>query len=54
MDYVVATPEIKKMIEKIKPWEVGAGIFKENTPPEIIEMDKVVMEFYSKAMKDVI
>lgn len=42
------------MIEKIKPWELGAGIFKEDTPSEILEMDKTVMEFYRKAMAGVI
>lgn len=54
MDYVVPTPEIQKMIENIKPWEIGAGIFKEDTPPEILEMDKIVMQFYKDAMDGVI
>jgi len=54
MDYVMPTPEIQEMINQIKPWEIGAGIFKEDTPPEILEMDKVVLKFYSDAMEGVI
>lgn len=50
MDYIIPPPEIEEMMKKIRPWEIGAGIFKENTPPEIIEMDKKVMDFYSKAL----
>ena len=52
MNYVIPTPEIEKMEELIKPWEIGAGIFKEDTPPEILEMDKIVMAFYHDAMKE--
>ncbi len=49
----IITPEIQAMIDAIKPWEIGAGKFKPDTPKEILEMDKIVLEWFSKVMDGV-
>ena len=37
--------ELKKFVE---PWEIGAGIFKKDTPPEVLEANKKIMEWFHK------
>ena len=41
---------IQKMMDEIKLWELGAGVFKENTPPHIFEMDREVGKWFHEAM----
>lgn len=49
----IKVPEnIKRMERQVKPWRVGVGVYKDNTPPEIIDMDKKVTEFYREAIGD--
>ena len=50
MSFIIVPDRIKRMERQIKPWEIGAGIFKEGTPKEILEMDKEVMDFYDNVM----
>jgi len=43
---------IKEMQDKIRPWRIGVGIFKEGTPQEIIDMDKKVTDWYREQVGD--
>ena len=49
---LIYPPEILEMKKKIQPWKVGAGIFKPNTPSEILELDQKVMEWLKTVIDD--
>ncbi len=49
----IIPPEIQKMMDQIKEWQIGAGIFKPDTPADIIEMDQIVMQWFADIMDDV-
>lgn len=49
---LIYPPEIKRMKEKIKPWKIGAGIFKPDTPPEILELNKRVSDWLDTVIDD--
>ncbi|MBQ6638231.1 MAG: hypothetical protein IJH82_06205 [Lachnospiraceae bacterium] len=56
MCYVTPTPRIKYLEELIRPYratckeEDRGDLFKEGTPPEILEYKKEVSQFYSNAV----
>lgn len=45
----MATIEYPERIKKIKaqlaPWEIGAGTFKEDTPPEILKLHEELIKY---------
>ena len=47
------TPEIQEAINKVKKWEIGAGVFKEGTPEDIIALNKEILAWFSKTMDGV-
>lgn len=46
---LIYPPEIMKMKKKIEPWETGAGIFKPDTPAEILDLNKKLIEWLKTA-----
>jgi len=42
----IATPEIQEMEKRIDPYRVGLTDLKQDTPPEIVELNKKVQEYY--------
>ena len=49
MSYIIVPPEIKEMLDQIRPYRKNALCFKEGTPDYILELDKKVQEFYDEA-----
>ena len=43
---IVDYPErIKKIKRQIAPWEIGAGVFKKDTPQEILKLHEELVEY---------
>lgn len=43
---MIEYPErIKKIKAQLAPWEIGAGTFKEDTPPEILKLHEELIKY---------
>lgn len=46
---LIITEEIREMMDRVNEWEIGAGIFKEGTPREILDLhDRILNEWASE------
>lgn len=48
MCYIIVPEEIKKKERIVKPYKIGAGKFKEDTPDYILKLHEEIMQFYSE------
>jgi hypothetical protein len=49
---IIPTPEIKKMMDMVKPYEEGCHL-RSDAPDEIRDMDRKVRDWYHNAFQEV-